>query len=88
MFLFAEDEQLCDPVAHAVTDRLYNDDKICKGGPVKKKRKKKPSSKATRGKRKSKKNFLSTKLTWQIKKKVKRIKIFYVITIFYMSYMC
>ena len=37
MFLFAEDEQLCDPVAHAVTDRLYNDDKICKGGPVKKK---------------------------------------------------
>ena len=36
MFLFAEDE-LCDPVAHAVTDRLYNDDKICKGGPVKKK---------------------------------------------------
>ena len=41
MFLFAEDEQLCDPVAHAVTDRLYNDDKICKGGPVKKKKKKK-----------------------------------------------
>ena len=37
MFLFAEDE-LCDPVAHAVTDRLYNDDKICKGGPVKKKK--------------------------------------------------
>ena len=36
MFLFAEDE-LCDAVAHAVTDRLYNDDKICKGGPVKKK---------------------------------------------------
>ena len=36
MFLFGEDE-LCDPVAHAVTDRLYNDDKICKGGPVKKK---------------------------------------------------
>ena len=35
MFLFGEDE-LCDPVAHAVTDRLYNDDKICKGGPVKK----------------------------------------------------
>ena len=35
MFLFAEDE-LCDPVAHAVTDRLYNDDKICKGEPVKK----------------------------------------------------
>ena len=51
MFLFAEDE-LCNPVAHAVTDRLYNDDKICKGGPVKKK---KPSTKATRGKRKSKK---------------------------------
>ena len=66
MFLFAEDE-LCDPVAHAVTDRLYNDDKICKGRPVKKK-KKKPSNKATRGKRKSKKNFLSSKLTWQIKK--------------------
>ena len=64
MFLFAEDE-LCDPVAHAVTDRSYNDDKICKGGPVKKK---KPSNKATREKRKSKKNFLSTKLTWQIKK--------------------
>ena len=39
MFLFAEDEQLCDPVAHAVTDRLYNDDKICKGGPVKRKKK-------------------------------------------------
>ena len=39
MFLFAEDE-LCDPVAHAVTGRLYNDDKICKGGPVKKKKKK------------------------------------------------
>ena len=57
MFLFAEDE-LCDPVAHAVTDRLYNDDKICKGGPVKKK--KRPSTKATRGKRKRKKNFLST----------------------------
>ena len=37
MFLFAEDEQLCDPVAHAVTDRLYNDNKICKGRPVKKK---------------------------------------------------
>ena len=39
MFLFAEDEP-CDPVAHAVTDRLYNDDRICKGGPVKKKKKK------------------------------------------------
>ena len=36
MLLFCEDE-LCNPVAHAVTDRLYNDDKICKGGPVKKK---------------------------------------------------
>ena len=64
MFLFAEDEQLRDPVAHAVTDRLYNDNKICKGGPVKKK----PSNKATMGKRKSKKDFLRTKLTWQIKK--------------------
>ena len=81
MFLFVEDE-LCDPVAHAVTDRLYNDDKKCKGGPVKKK--KKPSTKATGGKRKSKKTFLSTKLTWQITKNVNRIKKFCVITIFYM----
>ena len=32
------------PVAQAVTDRLYNDDKISKGGPVKK-----SSTKATWG---------------------------------------
>ena len=51
MFLFGEDK-LCDPVAHAVTDRLYNDDKICKGGSVKKK---KPSTKATRARGKQEK---------------------------------
>ena len=38
------------PVAQAVTDRLYNEDKISKGGPVKK-----SSTKATRGGRRSKK---------------------------------
>ena len=39
------------PVAQAVTDRLYNEDKISKGGPVKK-----SSTKATRGRGRSKKN--------------------------------
>ena len=39
------------PVAQAVTDRLYNEDKISKGGPVKK-----SSTKATRGGGRSKKN--------------------------------
>ena len=39
------------PVAQAVTDRLYNEDKISKGGPVKK-----SSTKATRGRGRSRKN--------------------------------
>ena len=39
------------PVAQAVTDRLYNEDKISKGGPVKK-----SSTKATREGGRSKKN--------------------------------
>ena len=39
------------PLAQAVTDRLYNEDKISKGGPVKK-----SSTKATRGGGRSKKN--------------------------------
>ena len=39
------------PVAQAVTDRLYNEDKISNGGPVKK-----SSTKATRGRGKSRKN--------------------------------
>ena len=38
------------PVAQAVTDRLYKEDKISKGGPVKK-----CSTKATRGGGRSKK---------------------------------
>ena len=38
-------------VAQAVTDRLYNEDKISKGGPVKK-----SSTKAARGRGRSKKN--------------------------------
>ena len=39
------------PVAQAVTDRLYNEDKISKGGPVKK-----SNTKATRGRGRSRKN--------------------------------
>ena len=39
------------PVAQAVTDRLYNEDKISKGGPVKK-----SSTKAARGRGRSRKN--------------------------------
>ena len=39
------------PVAQAVTDRLYNEDEISKGGPVKK-----SNTKATRGRGKSRKN--------------------------------
>ena len=39
------------PVAQAVTDRLYNEDKMSKGGPVKK-----SSTKATRGRGRSKTN--------------------------------
>ena len=39
------------PVAQAVTDRLYNEDKISKGGPVKK-----SSTKAARERGRSKKN--------------------------------
>ena len=39
------------PVSQAVTDRLYNEDKISKGGPVKK-----SNTKATRGGGRSKKN--------------------------------
>ena len=39
------------PVAQAVTDRLYNKDKISKGGPVKK-----SSTKATMRRGRSKKN--------------------------------
>ena len=39
------------PVTQEVTDRLYNEDKISKGGPVKK-----SSNKATRGRGRSKKN--------------------------------
>ena len=39
------------PVAQAVTDRLYNEDKISKGGLVKK-----SSTKATRGRGRSRKN--------------------------------
>ena len=38
-----KDLEMLTPVAQAVTDRLYNDDKIYKGGPVKK-----SSTKATR----------------------------------------
>ena len=38
------------PVAQAVTDRLYNEDKISKGGPVKK-----SSTKAARKRERSKK---------------------------------
>ena len=39
------------PVVQAVTDRLYNEDKISKGGPVKK-----SSTKATRRRGRSRKN--------------------------------
>ena len=39
------------PLAQAVTDRLYNEDKISKGGPVKK-----SSTKAARERGRSKKN--------------------------------
>ena len=51
------------PVAQTVTDRLYNEDKISKGGPVKK-----SSTKATRGGGRSKKNS-SVKIVLYKKKK-------------------
>ena len=50
------------PVAQAVTDRLYNEDKISKGEPVKK-----SSTKATRGKGRSRKNS-SVKMISCVKK--------------------
>ena len=43
------------PVAQAVTDRLYNDDKISKGGPVKQSSTK-ATLKATRGRGRPRKN--------------------------------
>ena len=56
------------PVAQAVTDRLYNEDKISKGGPVKK-----SSTKAARERGRSKKNS-------SVKKKrcIKEKEIFFV----------
>ena len=43
------------PVAQAVTDRLYNDDKISKGGPIKR-FSTKATPKATRGRGRPRKN--------------------------------
>ena len=51
------------PVAQAVTDRLYNEDKISKGGPVKK-----SSTKAARGRGRSKKNPSVKKVLYKKKK--------------------
>ena len=45
-----KDLEMLTPVAQAVTDRLYDDDKIYKGGPVKK-----FSTKATRGRGRARK---------------------------------
>ena len=52
------------PVAQAVTDRLYNEDKISKGGPVKK-----SSTKAARERVKIKEKFLSKKIVLYKKSK-------------------
>ena len=49
------------PVAQVVTDRIYNEDKISIGGPVKK-----SSTKATRGRGRSRKN--SSVKKWCCKK--------------------
>ena len=50
--------------------------------------KKKPSNKATRREEEEQEKLPQYKINMANKKNVKRIKIFYVITIFYMSYMC
>ena len=61
------------PVAQAVTDRLYNEDKISKGGQVKK-----SNTKATRGRGRSRKNSSVKKVL--CKKKTHCFDLFYLLS--------